>query len=102
MLVFSRVAGDPSTTYLIMTASFTLAHLSDVHLAPVTGFSPRYWNAKRALGFVLQKDDRIPPVDSVEIPGSVLVVTRNVADFAKSPVPAITPADFLSQHAPAS
>lgn len=33
--------------------------------------------AKRALGFVLQKDDRIPPIDSVEIPGSVLVVTRN-------------------------
>lgn len=35
-----------------MTASFTLAHLSDVHLAPVTGFSPRHWNAKRVLGFL--------------------------------------------------
>ncbi len=35
-----------------MTASFTLAHLSDVHLSPVTGFSPRHWNAKRALGFL--------------------------------------------------
>ncbi len=50
--MFSRVAGFPSTTYLIMTASFTLAHLSDVHLAPVTGFTARYWNAKRALGFL--------------------------------------------------
>lgn len=28
----------------------TIAHLSDVHLGPITGFSPRYWNAKRALG----------------------------------------------------
>ena len=35
-----------------MTATFTLAHLSDVHLSPVTGFSARYWNAKRALGFL--------------------------------------------------
>ncbi len=52
MLVFSRVAGLPSTTYLIMTASFTLAHLSDLHLAPVTGFTARYWNAKRALGYL--------------------------------------------------
>ncbi len=50
--MFSRVAGDPSTTYPIMTASFTLAHLSDLHLAPVTGFSARYWNAKRALGYL--------------------------------------------------
>lgn len=33
-----------------MTA-FTLAHLSDIHLSPVTGFSPRHWNAKRVLGY---------------------------------------------------
>ncbi len=33
--------------------------------------------------------------------GSAFVVTRNVGDFAQSPVAAITPADFLSQHAPA-
>jgi 3',5'-cyclic AMP phosphodiesterase CpdA len=30
----------------------TLAHLSDVHLAPICGFTPRYWNAKRCLGFL--------------------------------------------------
>jgi hypothetical protein len=30
-----------------------------------------------------------------EASGSTFVVTRNVADFAHSPVPAITPADFL-------
>lgn len=35
-----------------MSATFTLAHLSDVHLSPVTGFTPRHWNAKRALGFL--------------------------------------------------
>lgn len=35
-----------------MTQSFTLAHFSDVHLSPVTGFSPRHWNAKRALGYL--------------------------------------------------
>jgi hypothetical protein len=37
-----------------------------------------------------------------EASGSTFVVTRNVADFAPSPVRAITPADFfLGQHAPA-
>jgi len=35
------------------------------------GFSPR------ALGFVLQMGDRIPAADSVEIPGSVIVLTKN-------------------------
>jgi predicted nucleic acid-binding protein len=33
---------------------------------------------------------------------SVFVITRNVDDFAGSPVSAITPADSLSQHAPVS
>ena len=33
--------------------------------------------------------------------GSDFIVTRNVDDFANSPVPAITPADFLSRFAPA-
>jgi 3',5'-cyclic AMP phosphodiesterase CpdA len=35
----------------LMPDTFTIAHLSDVHLSPVGGFMPRYWNAKRALGF---------------------------------------------------
>jgi 3',5'-cyclic AMP phosphodiesterase CpdA len=34
-----------------MTTTFTLAHLSDVHLSPIFGFTPRHWNAKRLLGF---------------------------------------------------
>lgn len=35
-----------------MTETLTLAHFSDVHLDPFPGFTPRYWNAKRALGFL--------------------------------------------------
>lgn len=34
-----------------MTRKTVIAHISDVHLAPLTGFSPRHWNVKRALGF---------------------------------------------------
>ena len=30
----------------------TIAHLTDVHLGPVAGFPPRYWNAKRGLGYL--------------------------------------------------
>ena len=33
-----------------MTETFTLAHFTDVHLSPVAGLTPRYWNAKRVLG----------------------------------------------------
>jgi 3',5'-cyclic AMP phosphodiesterase CpdA len=35
-----------------MPDTFTIAHFSDVHLSPVAGFTPRHWNAKRALGYV--------------------------------------------------
>lgn len=35
-----------------MTETFTLAHLTDVHLSPITGFSPRYWNMKRFAGLL--------------------------------------------------
>ncbi len=35
-----------------MPNSITFAHLSDVHLGPVAGFSPLHWNVKRALGFI--------------------------------------------------
>jgi 3',5'-cyclic AMP phosphodiesterase CpdA len=34
-----------------MTTATTIAHLSDVHLGPIAGFAPRYWNLKRALGY---------------------------------------------------
>lgn len=35
-----------------MTKTFTLAHISDVHLTPLLGFGPQHWNLKRSLGFV--------------------------------------------------
>jgi 3',5'-cyclic AMP phosphodiesterase CpdA len=35
-----------------MSTTVTIAHLTDVHLSPIAGFSPRYWNLKRAVGYV--------------------------------------------------
>lgn len=35
-----------------MSQTFTLAHLSDVHLAPVVGFGMAHWRVKRLLGYV--------------------------------------------------
>jgi 3',5'-cyclic AMP phosphodiesterase CpdA len=34
-----------------MTTQLTIAHLTDVHLPPIAGFTPRHWNLKRALGY---------------------------------------------------
>jgi 3',5'-cyclic AMP phosphodiesterase CpdA len=30
----------------------TIAHVTDVHLGPIAGFAPRYWNLKRGLGYL--------------------------------------------------
>ena len=35
-----------------MTHTFTLAHISDLHLTPLLGFGPHHWNVKRSLGFI--------------------------------------------------
>lgn len=35
-----------------MTEVITLAHLSDLHMSPLKGFTPRHWNVKRGLGFL--------------------------------------------------
>jgi 3',5'-cyclic AMP phosphodiesterase CpdA len=32
--------------------TFTVAHLTDVHLGPIAGFAPRHWNLKRGLGYL--------------------------------------------------
>jgi 3',5'-cyclic AMP phosphodiesterase CpdA len=34
-----------------MARPLTIAHLTDVHLGPIGGLAPRYWNAKRLLGY---------------------------------------------------
>lgn len=35
-----------------MTQTFTLIHMSDVHLGPIEGFHWRYWNIKRGVGYL--------------------------------------------------
>lgn len=34
-----------------MSSAVTIAHITDVHLAPLRGFGPPYWNVKRGLGY---------------------------------------------------
>lgn len=63
-----------------MTAgSLTLAHLSDVHMSPLDGFSTRHWNVKRGLGYLNWHRGR-KAVHSIE------VLARLVADMqARAP-----------------
>ena len=35
-----------------MSEALSIAHLTDVHLGPISGFSPRYWNLKRGAGYL--------------------------------------------------
>ena len=37
----------------------TLAHLTDVHLGPIRGLTPGYWNLKRAMGFANWQRNRV-------------------------------------------
>jgi 3',5'-cyclic AMP phosphodiesterase CpdA len=46
----------------------TIAHLTDIHLGPIAGFAPRYWNLKRGLGYLnwvrkRRHDHRRPVLD---------------------------------------
>ena len=41
-----------------MAETLTIAHLTDVHLGPIAGFKPRYWNLKRALGYANWRRNR--------------------------------------------
>jgi 3',5'-cyclic AMP phosphodiesterase CpdA len=34
-----------------MSKTARIAHLTDVHLGPIVGFAPRYWNLKRGVGY---------------------------------------------------
>lgn len=42
-----------------MAPTLTLAHLSDVHLAPIEGFTLPYWNLKRGLGYLNWQRGRV-------------------------------------------
>jgi 3',5'-cyclic AMP phosphodiesterase CpdA len=57
-----------------MATPLTIAHLSDVHLGPIAGFRPRYWNVKRALGYANWLRNRRPVYQRV-------VLDRLVADL---------------------
>ena len=35
-----------------MSETVTIAHLTDLHLGPIAGFTLRYWNLKRGLGYL--------------------------------------------------
>src|SRR5437773_12561985 len=54
--------------------SLTIAHLTDVHLGPIAGFTPRYWNLKRALGYANWLRNRRPAYQRA-------VLDRVVADL---------------------
>ena len=53
------------------------------------------WQQARGLSFADFEDAVVATV--ARATASAFIITRNVDDFAGSPVPAITPADFLSQ-----
>lgn len=57
------------------------------------------WQDARRLTFADFEDAVVATV--AKATESVFIITRNVGDFAGSPVPAITPGDFLSQLATA-
>jgi 3',5'-cyclic AMP phosphodiesterase CpdA len=58
-----------------MTHEITVAHLTDVHLGPIAGFTPRYWNLKRALGYANWRRNRRLAYDRA-------VLDRIVTDLA--------------------
>jgi hypothetical protein len=50
--------------------TLTIAHLTDVHLGPIAGFTPRYWDLKRGLGYLnwirkRRHDHRRPILDRI-------------------------------------
>jgi len=58
-----------------MPTAITIAHLTDVHLGPIAGFTPRHWNLKRALGYANWRRSRRLAYERV-------VLDRIVADLA--------------------
>lgn len=55
------------------------------------------WREARRLPFADFEDAAVATVAKAS--SSTFIITRNVGDFVSSPVPAITPADFISQLA---
>lgn len=58
------------------------------------------WQRARSLPMDDFEDAAVAAV--AEASGSTFIITRNVADFARSPVPGVSTAEFLSLHVPSS
>lgn len=56
-----------------------IAHLSDIHIGPLIGFTPRHWNLKRALGYINWQRKR----RGIHLPE---VAGRLVADLLAQPL----------------
>jgi 3',5'-cyclic AMP phosphodiesterase CpdA len=73
-----------------MAEPVTVAHLSDVHLGPIVGFAPTYWNTKRALGYLNWRRNRADAY-------SRAVLDRIVADMhAQKPDHILVSGDLIN------
>lgn len=81
-----------------MSEKLVLAQITDVHLAPITGFTPRYWNLKRALGGLnwlkgrravhLRRVAELIAADAVAMAPNHIAVTGDLANLG-------LPAEFV-------
>ena len=87
-----------------MTETTTLAHISDVHLGPISGFHPRYWNMKRGLGYLNWHRGRVRvhlkdvadaiAADAVAQKPDHIAVTGDLANIARRTLPATPPGNL--------
>jgi predicted nucleic acid-binding protein len=64
--------------------------LSALDVAPASGLA-----ARRALALPMRDFEDALQAVAAEAVGAQVIVTRNTADFRRSPIPAITPVEFL-------
>ncbi len=64
--------------------------LSALEVAPASGLA-----ARRALALPIRDFEDAMQAVAAEAVGAQAIVTRNTADYRRSPVPAVKPADFL-------
>jgi len=64
----------------------------------IGNLDPDGWRRARILPMTDFEDAVVATV--AETSGSTLIITRNTDDFTRSPVPAVSPLEFLSQFSP--
>jgi predicted nucleic acid-binding protein len=69
---------------------FVAGLLDAVDVAPTSGLA-----ARRALALPMGDFEHALQAVAAESVGAQVIVTRNTADYRRSPVPALTPAEFL-------